>query len=74
MSTAAPSRPTRHQNLYAHHMWLQQRFFAGLLLAAGLIATGVAIYEGKLFSPSITVWLMYVPAGLLLGGGTLLWR
>lgn len=55
-------------------MWMQQRFFAGLLLAAGLIATGVAVYEGKLFSPSITVWLMYVPAGLLLGGGMLLWR
>jgi len=43
VSTAAPSRPVRHQNLYAHHLWLQQRFFAGLLLLAGVVATGVAI-------------------------------
>ena len=74
MSTAAPSKPTRHQNLYAHHLWQQQRFFAGLLLAAGLVATGIAVYRGQEFSPTFSVWLMYVPAGLLLGGGILLYR
>lgn len=74
MSTAAPSRPTRHQNLYAHHLWQQQRFFAALLFGAGLVATAIAIYRGQLFSPNITVWLMYLPAGLLLGGGIFIYR
>jgi hypothetical protein len=74
LSTAAPTRPTRHQNLYAHHLWQQQRFFAALLVGAGVIATGLAVYRGQLFSPSFAVWLIYVPAGLLLGGGILLYR
>ena len=74
MSNAAPSRPARHQNLYAHHLWLQQRFFAGLLLLAGVVATGVAIYQGQLFSPAFAVWLVYIPTGLLLGGAILLYR
>ena len=74
MSTATPSRPTRHQNLYAHQLWQQQRFFAGLLVAAGVVATAVAVYKGQVFSPTFSVWLMYVPAGLLLGGGILLYR
>jgi hypothetical protein len=71
---ASESRPTRHQNLYAHHLWLQQRFFAGLLLAAGIVATGIAIYQGQLFSPAFAVWLVYIPTGLLLGGVLLLYR
>ena len=74
MSTAAPSRPSRHQNLYAHHLWMQQRFFAGLLLLAGIVATGVAIYQRQLFSPAFAVWLVYIPTGLLLGGAILLYR
>ncbi len=74
MSSAAPSRPTRHQNLYAHHLWQQQRFFAGLLVGAGLIATALAVYRGQVLSPTFTVWLVYIPAGLLLGGGILLYR
>ncbi len=68
MSTAEPAtRPTRHQNLYAHQVWLQQRFFAALLLGAGIIATGIAIYERQLFSPAFAVWLIYIPVGLALG-------
>src|SRR5438874_116023 len=74
MSTAAPSRPSRHQNLYAHHLWMQQRFFAGLLLLAGVVATGIAIYQRQLFSPAFAVWLVYIPTGLLLGGAILLYR
>ncbi|TMD13302.1 MAG: hypothetical protein E6I27_12080 [Chloroflexi bacterium] len=74
MSTAEPTRRVRHQNLYAHHLWLQQRFFAGLLLAAGIVATGIAIYEGQLFSPGFAVWLVYIPTGLALGGVILLYR
>ena len=74
MSTATPSPPTRHQNLYAHQLWQQQRFFAVLLLGAGVIATALAIYRGQLFSPTFAVWLIYIPAGLLLGGGIFLYR
>jgi hypothetical protein len=74
LSTEAASRPSRHQNLYAHHLWLQQRFFAGLLVAAGIVATGIAIYQGQLFSPTFAVWLVYIPTGFLLGGAILLYR
>ena len=74
MSTAAPTRPTRHQNLYAHHLWQQQRFFAGLLVLAGVAATAIAVYQGQLFSPAFAVWLVYVPTGVLLGGVILLYR
>jgi hypothetical protein len=70
----ASSRPRRHQNLYAHHLWQQQRFFAGLLLAAGVVATGISIYQGQLFSPAFSVWLIYIPTGILLGGVILLYR
>ena len=74
MSTAAPNRPTRHQNLYAHHLWQQQRFFAGLLLAAGLVATGIAVYQHQLFSPAFSVWLVYIPTGILLGAAIFFYR
>jgi hypothetical protein len=74
LSTEAASHPARHQNLYAHHLWLQQRFFAGLLLLAGVVATGIAIYQGQLFSPAFAVWLVYIPTGLLLGGAILIYR
>ena len=74
MSTEGASRPARHQVLYAHHLWLQQRFFAGLLLLAGVVATGIAIYQGQLFSPAFAVWLVYIPTGILLGGAILLYR
>ena len=74
MNAEAASRPARHQVLYAHHLWLQQRFFAGLLLLAGVVATGIAIYQGQLFSPTFAVWLVYIPTGILLGGAILLYR
>ena len=74
MSTAQPARPVRHQNLYAHHLWQQQRFFAGLLLAAGVVATAIAIYQRQLFSPAYAVWLVYIPTGLGLGGAILFFR
>jgi hypothetical protein len=67
VSNEAPSRPTRHQNLYAHHLWQQQRFFAGMLLVIGLGFTGYALYRGQLFTPGYAVWIAYVPAGLGLG-------
>ena len=74
MSTARPARPPRHQNLYAHHLWRQQRFFAGLLLAAGVGATAIAIYQRQLFSPAYAIWLVYIPTGLALGAAILFFR
>jgi hypothetical protein len=74
LNTEAPSRAVRHQNLYAHHLWMQQRFFAALLVVVGLIATGLAIYQRQLFTPGFAVWLVYVPLGLLLGAGILFFR
>jgi len=74
VSTATPSHPSRHQNLYAHHLWRQQRFFAGLLLVVGALATGIAIYQRQLFTPGFAVWLVYIPTGLLLGAAILLFR
>jgi len=74
VSDEAPSRPARHQNLYAHFLWMQQRFFAAILVAAGVVATAIAIYQHQLFSPGFAIWLVYIPTGLLLGGGILFYR
>jgi hypothetical protein len=74
VTTEAPSRPARHQNLYAHHLWQQQRFFAGLLLAVGLAFTAFGIYKGQLFTPGYAVWIVYLPVGLALGAGIYLFR
>ena len=64
----------RHQNLYAHHLWQQQRFFAGLLIVAGVVATGIAVYQRQLFSPAFSVWLVYIPTGVLLGAAIFFYR
>ncbi|HEV2139859.1 MAG TPA: hypothetical protein VGT01_01605 [Candidatus Dormibacteraeota bacterium] len=74
MTTEAPTRPIRHQNLYAHHLWQQQRFFAGLLLVVGLGATGLALYQHQLFTPGFAVWIVYIPTGLALGAAVLFFR
>lgn len=55
-------------------MWRQQRFFAGFLIAIGLVMTGLLIYQGQLLKPSSAIWLLYVPSGFLLGGAFLLYR
>jgi len=43
-------------------------------LLAGVVATGIAIYQGQLFTPAFAVWLIYIPTGLLLGAVILLYR
>jgi len=55
-------------------MWRQQRFFAGFLVAVGLLMTGVLVYQGQLLLHSNLIWSLYVPSGLLLGGGFLVYR
>ena len=69
-----PAKPTRHQNLYAHHLWQQQRFFAGMLIVIGLGFTAYALYRGQLFTPGYAIWIAYIPVGLALGGAILLFR
>ena len=55
-------------------MWKQQRFFAGFLIAVGALMTGVLLYQGQLLLHSNLIWSLYVPSGLLLGGGFLFYR
>lgn len=55
-------------------MWRQQRFYAGALVAVGVVATALLAYQGQLFGPSGAIWLLYVPSGLLLGGAFLYYR
>jgi hypothetical protein len=74
LSTPAPAAPTRHQNLYAHQVWQQQRFFAAILLLVGLAMAGLGIYGGHINQPSTEIWLLYIPSGLALGGAVLLYR
>jgi hypothetical protein len=52
-------------------MWRQQRFFAGFLVLVGLIVPPALILYHQ---PLNWIWLFYVPSGLVLGGGFLLYR
>jgi hypothetical protein len=69
-----PPKSARHGNLYAHHLWRQQRFFAGFLVLIGLAMTALLIFQHQLFRSSNVVWLLYIPSGLLLGGAFLYYR
>jgi hypothetical protein len=55
-------------------MWRQQRFFAGFLVAVGVLMTGVLVYQGQLLIHSNLIWSLYVPSGLILGAGFLYYR
>ena len=71
---ATAEKPNRHGILYAHHLWRQQRFFAGFLVAVGVGMTALLLYKGQLTSTSNLIWALYIPSGLLLGGGFLYYR
>jgi hypothetical protein len=60
--------------MYAHYVWTQQRFFVGFLLAVGVIATAVSIYQRNVFSTSFAAFVFYVPVGLVVAGGLLFYR
>ena len=65
-STApSPNGRVRQPILYADQMWRQQRFFAGFLVAVGLVMTSLLVYQGQLLQHSNLIWTMYVPSGLL---------
>jgi hypothetical protein len=70
----SPNGRSRQPILYADQMWRQQRFFAGFLVAVGLLMTGVLVYQGQLLIHSNLIWSLYVPSGLLLGGGFLYYK
>lgn len=70
----APSRPKRHQNQYAHYVWVQQRFFALFLLAIGVVATGIGIYQRNIYTTSFAAFIFYVPIGVLVTGALLFYR
>ena len=74
MSTAADTRPTRHQNLYAHYVWLQQRFFAGVLVLIGVVLTTISLYQRSTFSASYAAFVIYIPIGVLVLAALLFYR
>ncbi|HYR49165.1 MAG TPA: hypothetical protein VES90_03190 [Candidatus Eisenbacteria bacterium] len=74
MSTEAPSGRARQPILYADQLWRQQRFFAGFLIAVGLVMTILLIYQGQIAKSANVIWLLYIPSGLLLGGAFLLYK
>ncbi|HEY8802668.1 MAG TPA: hypothetical protein VIN00_06285 [Candidatus Dormibacteraeota bacterium] len=74
MSTEAPPGRARQSILYADQLWRQQRFFAGFLVAVGLVMTILLIYQGQLAKTANLIWVLYIPSGLLLGGAFLLYK
>lgn len=73
---SSPEAPTgaRHPILYADQLWRQQRFFAGFLVAVGLVMTVLLIYQGQIAKTANLIWVLYIPSGLLLGGAFLLYK
>ena len=74
MSTEAPSGRAKQPILYADQLWRQQRFFAGFLIAVGLVMTILLVYQGQLAKTANLIWILYIPSGLLLGGAFLLYK
>src|SRR5258708_13249112 len=74
LSTETPSGRLRQPILYADQLWRQQRFFAGFLVAVGLVMTILLIYQGQIAKSANLIWLLYIPSGLLLGGAFLLYK
>lgn len=60
--------------MYAHHLWMQQRFYAGLLLLVGLGSVALAIYQGQILNTAYAAFIIYVPLGLIMAGAFLLYR
>ena len=74
-SQPSPNGRVRQPILYADQMWRQQRFFAGFLVAVGLVMTVLLLYQGQLLQHSTNlIWTLYIPSGLLLGGAFLVYK
>jgi len=74
LSTEAPPGRARQPILYADQLWRQQRFFAGFLVAVGVVMTILLIYQNQLTKTANLIWVLYIPSGLLLGGAFLLYK
>jgi hypothetical protein len=74
LSTEAPPGRVRQPILYADQLWRQQRFFAGFLIAVGVVMTILLIYQGQLSKTANLIWVLYIPSGALLGGAFLLYK
>jgi hypothetical protein len=74
LSTETPTGRLRQPILYADQLWRQQRFFAGFLIAVGVVMTGLLISQGQIAKSANVIWLLYIPSGLLLGGAFLLYK
>ncbi|HKW58281.1 MAG TPA: hypothetical protein VJR46_00785 [Candidatus Dormibacteraeota bacterium] len=74
MSTAEPTRSSRHQNMYAHHLWEQQRFYALLLLVIGVGVTVIALFQHQLFAGNYIAFIFYTPLGLIMVAALLFYR
>ena len=55
-------------------MWRQQRFFAGFLVAVGVVMTTLLVYQRQMTHTANLIWVLYIPSGLLLGGAFLYYR
>jgi hypothetical protein len=69
----APGRP-RQPILYADQWWRQQRLIAFGVLAIGLVLTPMLIVQHALFVGYNITFALYIPAGLLLAGGSLYYK
>lgn len=68
-----PGKP-RQPILYADQMWRQQRFIAAFMVIVGLITTPLLLYQGQLTKSFNFTFALYIPFGLLLGGGFLYYK
>jgi hypothetical protein len=61
---------------YAEEMWRRQRFWALILVVAGVVASSFLLIftPTKRFDQGTLIWLLYIPSGILLGGVLLYYR
>jgi hypothetical protein len=66
----------RQPILYAEEMWKRQRFWALILVVAGVVASSYLLIftPVRRFDQGTLIWLLYIPSGLLLGGILLYYR
>ncbi len=69
-----PSSRARQPILYADQLWRQQRFFAGFLIAVGLVMTILLIYQGQIREIGEFDLAPLHPERPLLGGAFLLYK